>query len=207
MRTILAIARRLGVALFPPKALRAACDAPMDFRGDHALSFCNRGPVSRGPRHSSLIHALSGTLRDANLHSEREKGGLLPDTQGGLTTTRPADLYVASPDACEGDGTDWVAAAFDVTVVSCYTETRERSPLLTASTKAAGHAATLAQSRKISAFLNREADIQELLRAHLRDRRVGFKSFLQAHLHSRLRACDSARSRVRGSIVAARCIV
>jgi hypothetical protein len=58
----------------------------------------------------------------------------------------------------------WVAAAFDVTVVSCFTETRERSPLLLASARAAGHAATLAESRKTSAFLNREADIHELLR-------------------------------------------
>jgi hypothetical protein len=57
-----------------------------------------------------------------------------------------------------------VAAAFDVTVVSCYTETRERSPLLTSSARAAGHAATLAESRTTCAFLNREADIQELLR-------------------------------------------
>jgi hypothetical protein len=76
-------------------------------------------------------------LRDANLRSERGKGGLLPDTQGRPTHDRPADLYFASPDVCEGDGTDWVAAAFDVTVVSSYTETRERSPLLTASAKAA----------------------------------------------------------------------
>jgi hypothetical protein len=120
--------------------------------------------VSRGHRHGSLIHAISGTVRDANLRSEREDGGLLPDMQGRPNHDRPADLYVASPDACEGDGTDWVAAAFDVTVVSCYTETRERSTLLTASTRAAGHAATLAVSPKTSAFLNREADIQELLK-------------------------------------------
>jgi hypothetical protein len=40
-----------------------------------------------------------------------------------------ADLNVASPDACQGAGTDWVAAAFDVTVVSWYTETQGRSPL------------------------------------------------------------------------------
>jgi hypothetical protein len=33
------------------------------------------------------MHALSGTLRDANLRSEREKGGMLPDMQGDLTTT------------------------------------------------------------------------------------------------------------------------
>jgi hypothetical protein len=110
------------------------------------------------------MHALNGTLRDANLRSEREKGGLLPDTQGRPNHDRPADLYVSSPDACEGDEIDWVAAAFDVTAVSCYTETRERSPLLTASARAAGHAATLAVSRKTSAFLNRKADIQELLR-------------------------------------------
>jgi hypothetical protein len=77
---------------------------------------------------------------------------------------RPGDLYVASPDACEGAGTDWVAAAFDVTVVSCFTETRERSSLLLSSARAAGHATTLAESRKTSAFLNREADIHELLR-------------------------------------------
>jgi hypothetical protein len=125
----LEIARRLGVALFPPQALCAACDAPMDSRGDHALSFCNRGPVSRGHRHGSLMHALSGTLRDANVPSERETGGMLPDTQGRPNHDRPADLYVASLDACEGDGIDWVAVAFDFTVVSCYTETLERSPL------------------------------------------------------------------------------
>jgi hypothetical protein len=120
----LAISRRLGVALFPPQALYAACDAPMDSRGHHALSFCNCGPVSRGHRNGSLMRALSGTRRDANLHSEGEKGGLLPDTQGRPNHDRPADLYVASPGACEGDGTDCVATAFDVTVVSCYTETR-----------------------------------------------------------------------------------
>jgi hypothetical protein len=50
-----------------------------------------------------------------------QKGELLPDKQGRFNNDRPANLYVASPDACEGDGTDWVAAAFDVTVVSCYT--------------------------------------------------------------------------------------
>jgi hypothetical protein len=153
----LAIARRLGLALFPPQALCAACDAPMDSRGYHALSFYNSGPVSRGHRHGSLMHAPSGTLRDSNLRSEREKGGLLPVKPGRPNNNRPADLWVASPDACEGDGTDWVAAAFDVTVLSCYTETRERSPLVTASARAARHAATLAESRKTSAFLNREA--------------------------------------------------
>jgi hypothetical protein len=41
---------------------------------------------------------------------------------------------------------------------------RERSPLLTGSARAAGPAVTLVESRKISAFLNRVADIQELLR-------------------------------------------
>jgi hypothetical protein len=35
---------------------------------------------------------------------------------------------------------------------------------MTATTRAAGHAATLAESLKASAFLNREADIQEMLR-------------------------------------------
>jgi hypothetical protein len=160
----LAIARRLGVSVFPSQAICSACDAPMDSRGDHASLFCGSGPVSRGHRHGSLMHALSGTLHDANLRSEREKGGLFPDTKRGhLTTT---GLHVASPDACERDGTDWMAAAFDVTVVSCYTETRERSLLLTASERAAGHAAKLAESRRTSAFLNREADIQELLRMH-----------------------------------------
>jgi hypothetical protein len=129
----------------------------MDSRGYHALSFYNSGPVSRGHRHGSLMQAHSGTLRDANLRSEREKDGLFPDMQGRPKHDRPADLYVASPDACKGDGTDWVAAAFDVTVVSCYTEMRERSPLVTASARAAGHAATLEESRKTSAFLNREA--------------------------------------------------
>jgi hypothetical protein len=57
-----------------------------------------------------------------------------------------------------------LAAAFDVTVVSCFTETRERSPLLLASARAAGHAATLAESRKTSAFLYCAADLHELLK-------------------------------------------
>jgi hypothetical protein len=61
--------------------------------------------------------------------------------------------------------TGWcVVAAFDDTFVSCYTETPERSSLLSASARAAGHAATLVESRKTSTFLNREADIRELLR-------------------------------------------
>jgi hypothetical protein len=125
----LAVARRLGVSVFPPQATCAACDAPIDSRGDHALSFCSSGLVSRGHRHGSLMHALSGALRDANLRSESAKFGLFPDTQGRPNHFRPADLYVASPDASEGDGTDRMAAAFDVTVLSCYTETRERIPL------------------------------------------------------------------------------
>jgi hypothetical protein len=115
----LAIARRLVVALFPPQALCAACDAPMDSRSDHVLSFCNSGPVSRGHRHGFLMHALSGTLLDANLRSEWDKDGLLTDVQRRANRDRRPDLYAASPDACEDDGTDWVAAAFDVTVVSC----------------------------------------------------------------------------------------
>jgi hypothetical protein len=136
----------------------------MDSRGGHALSFCSSVPTSRGHVHGSLMHALSDALRDANLRSEREKCGLFPDTQGRPNHDRPADLYVASPDACEGAGPDWVAAAFEVTVVSSFTDTRERSPLLLASARAAGDAATLAESRKTSTFLNREADIHELLR-------------------------------------------
>jgi hypothetical protein len=80
----------------------------------------DRCPLSRGHRHGSLIYALSGALRDANLRSEREKCGLFPDTQGKPNQEWPADLYVSSPDACEGAGTDWVAAAFDVTVVSLF---------------------------------------------------------------------------------------
>jgi hypothetical protein len=76
----LAIARRLEVSMFHPQEICGACDAPIDSRGDHALSFCSSGPVSRGNRHGSLMHALSGALRDAKLRSEREKGGLFPDT-------------------------------------------------------------------------------------------------------------------------------
>jgi hypothetical protein len=95
----------------------------MDSRGDHALSFCSSGPVSRGHSHGSLMPALSGAPRDANLRSEREECGLFPDTQGRSNHDRPADLYVASPDASEGAGTDWVAAAFDVTVVSLFEHT------------------------------------------------------------------------------------
>jgi hypothetical protein len=89
----------------------------------------------------------------------REKCELLPDTRRRPKHDRPADLYVASPDACQGAGTDWVAAPRDVTVALCLTETPKRSPVLLASALAAGHAASLAASRKIPAFLNREADI------------------------------------------------
>jgi hypothetical protein len=96
----LAIVRRMGASMFPPKAICAACDAPMDSCGDHALSFCSSGPVCRGHRDGSLMHALSGALRDANLRSENEKCGLFPDMQGRPRHDRPADLYVASPDAC-----------------------------------------------------------------------------------------------------------
>jgi hypothetical protein len=49
-------------------------------------------------------------------------------------------------------------------VVSCSTETRDRSPLLLASTQAAGHVATLAESRNTFAFLSHGEDIPELLR-------------------------------------------
>jgi hypothetical protein len=115
----LATARRLGVSVFPPLAICGACDASKDSRGDHALSFCSGGPVSHSHRRGSLMHALSGSLRDANLRSEREKCEHFPDTQGRPNHDRPVDLYVASPDACEGAGTDWVAAALDVTVISC----------------------------------------------------------------------------------------
>jgi hypothetical protein len=89
---------------------------------------------------------------------------LFPNTQGRPNHDRPADLYVALPDACEGAGTDWVAAAVDVNVISRFLEARELSPLLLASSRAAEHAATFSEIRKTSAFLNREADTQELLR-------------------------------------------
>jgi hypothetical protein len=56
----------------------------MDSRGDHASSLCSSGPVSRGHRHGSLMHALSGALRDTNLRREREMHGLFPDTPGVL---------------------------------------------------------------------------------------------------------------------------
>jgi hypothetical protein len=88
----LAIARRLVVSVFPSQAMCNACDAPMDSRGDHALSFCSIGPVSRGHRYGSLMHAVSGALRDSNLRSEREKCGLFPDTQERPNHDRPADL-------------------------------------------------------------------------------------------------------------------
>jgi hypothetical protein len=135
----LAIARRLGVSVFLPQEICAAYDAPMNSRGDHALSFCSSGPVSRGHRHGSLMLALSGSPRDTNLRSEREKCGLFPDTQGRSNHDRPADLYVASPDACEGAGTDWVAAAFDVTVVSCFTAFILSNSCMSASRLRGGH--------------------------------------------------------------------
>jgi hypothetical protein len=61
-----AIARRLGVAVFPPQAMCAACDARMDPLGDHALSFCNSELVSRDHRHGSLLHALIGVLSNVS---------------------------------------------------------------------------------------------------------------------------------------------
>jgi hypothetical protein len=105
------------------------------------------------------MNALSGTLRDENLRSVREKCGLFADTQGRPNHDRPADLHVASTDTCEGAGTDYGAAAFAITVVSCFTEAQELSPLVLASARAAGHAATITESRMTSAFLRREADI------------------------------------------------
>jgi hypothetical protein len=84
--------------------------------------------------------------------------------KGGSTRDRPAHLDVASPDACEGAGRDWVAAEFDVTVLSCFSETRERIVILLASAQAAGDVAALAESRKTSTILNREAYVHELLR-------------------------------------------
>jgi hypothetical protein len=96
--------------------------------------------------------------------AERENCGLFPDTQKRPNHDRLSNPCVSSPDTSDGPGTDWVAAAFDVTDVSCFTETRERSPLFLAPARAAGHATTLAESRKTSAFLNREADIRELRR-------------------------------------------
>jgi hypothetical protein len=56
--------------------------------------------------HASLMHPLSGSLRDANFRSERDKCGLLPDTQGRPNHDRPADHPVTSRDACEGAGID-----------------------------------------------------------------------------------------------------
>jgi hypothetical protein len=50
-----------------------------------------------------------------------------------------------------------VASAFGLAVVACCTETQR----LLESARAAGHEATLAGSRRTSAFLNREADIEE----------------------------------------------
>jgi hypothetical protein len=47
------------------------------------------------------MHALSGNMR-----GEREKCGLLPDTQGRLKRDRLVDLYVASLGACDGAGKD-----------------------------------------------------------------------------------------------------
>jgi hypothetical protein len=75
-----------------------------------------------------------------------------------------------------------MAAAFDVTVVSRIAETRERSPLELAPTRAVGHAPTLAENRKISAFLSREADIQELPRMNddaPRERSFQFRPFAE----------------------------
>jgi hypothetical protein len=154
--------RRSGFSVFRPQASCATIDAPKDSCGDLALSFCSSGRVSHGHRHGSvmhLMHTLSCALRDAKLRSKRENCGFFLNTQGRPNHDLPANLNVSSSDACDGCGTDWVAAAFDVAVVSCLTEKKERSPLLLASVRADEHAATLAESRKTSAFLNRDTDI------------------------------------------------
>jgi hypothetical protein len=85
----LAIARRLGVSVFPPRAICAALKLPWTLA---ATMLC----------HASLMHPLSGSLRDANFRSEREKCGLLPDTQGRPNHDRPADHPVTSRETCEG---------------------------------------------------------------------------------------------------------
>jgi hypothetical protein len=99
------------------------------------------------------MRALRGALRDANLRSEREQCEFLPDVQGRPNRDRSAEGYIASPDAREGAGTEMAAAASGVTNTTCFTETRERRPLLLESAGAAGHAVTLAESRKTSASL------------------------------------------------------
>jgi hypothetical protein len=89
---IIATARRLGVSLFPPQAICAACDAPMDPCSDHTLSFCSSGPVSRDHRHGSVMYVLSDAIHDANLRSERWKCGLLLDTLERPNHDWPVDL-------------------------------------------------------------------------------------------------------------------
>jgi hypothetical protein len=76
---------------------------------------------------------------------------------------RTVQFYDVIPGACERAGTDWIAPAFDVTV-SYFAEMRDHSPLVLASARAVGHAATLAKNRQTSTSLSREADLQELLR-------------------------------------------
>jgi hypothetical protein len=81
----LVIARHL-VFFVPLQAKSAACDAPMDSRGDHTFSVCSSGPVSRGHRYGSLTHVRSGALLEANLLSKREKCGQWREGKGGPTT-------------------------------------------------------------------------------------------------------------------------
>jgi hypothetical protein len=57
-----------------------------------------------------------------------------------------------------------VAAAFDVTVVPCFTETREHCPLLLASARAAGHAATVGSGESQDIRLSQPRGKRKLLR-------------------------------------------
>jgi hypothetical protein len=57
---------------------------------------------------------------------QRERTGLVPDTQGISNANHPTDLDVEQTEALGCAGSPWPAAAFDVAVVSCFTEAGER---------------------------------------------------------------------------------
>jgi hypothetical protein len=109
-----------------------------------------RFPLERGRDRSPLLPV------------QRERAERVLDPQGKPNADRPVALYVESPNSFDGAGSAWIAAAFDLTVVSCFTETREAVSLLLASSRTPVHAAIAAENRKAAAKPNREADVNTL---------------------------------------------
>jgi hypothetical protein len=80
------------------------------------------------------MQTCAASVRSLDCFRTRKKG---PTTTGLLISMLHHQTHVKA-----------LEQASDVTFVSCFTEARELSPLLLASARAAGHASTLAESRK-----------------------------------------------------------